>query len=216
MAAASTSHRPVGRPPDVELQERRRAEILDAATAVFSADGFAVAEVQAIAKKTGVGKGTVYRYFPCKEELFLAAVDHGMRKLKVVVDAAVASAQQPMDRIAEGVLAYLTFFDEHSEIVELLVQERAIFRDRKRPTYFVHRDASMGPWQELFRELIRTGVFRDVPVERISDLISDLLYGMMFTNYFAGRKASPADQCNDALDILFHGLLADSKRGSHE
>lgn len=216
MPVASKSNRLVGRPPDAELQERRRAEILDTATAVFAENGFAAADVQEIANKTGVGKGTVYRYFPSKEELFLAAVDHGMRNLKLAVDAAAASAKQPLDRIAEGVLAYLTFFDERPEIVELLVQERANFRDRQRPTYFVHREANMGPWQDLFGELIRSGTFRDIPVDRIGDVISDLLYGMMFTNYFAGRKTSPANQCKDALDILFHGLLADSKRGSHE
>ncbi len=216
MPVASKSNRLVGRPPDAELQERRRAEILDTATAVFSENGFAAADVQEIANKTGVGKGTVYRYFPSKEELFLAAVDHGMRNLKLAVDAAAASAKQPLDRIAEGVLAYLTFFDERPEIVELLVQERANFRDRQRPTYFVHREANMGAWQELYGELIRSGTFRDIPVDRIGDVISDLLYGMMFTNYFAGRKTSPANQCKDALDILFHGLLADSKRGSHE
>ena len=216
MPVASKSNRLVGRPPDAELQERRRAEILDTATAVFSENGFAAADVQEIANKTGVGKGTVYRYFPSKEELFLAAVDHGMRNLKLAVDAAAASAKQPLDRIAEGVLAYLTFFDDRPEIVELLVQERANFRDRQRPTYFVHREANMGAWQELYGELIRSGTFRDIPVDRIGDVISDLLYGMMFTNYFAGRKTSPANQCKDALDILFHGLLADSKRGSHE
>lgn len=216
MPVASKSNRLVGRPPDAELQERRRAEILDTATAVFAENGFAAADVQEIANKTGVGKGTVYRYFPSKEELFLAAVDHGMRNLKLAVDAAAASAKQPLDRIAEGVLAYLTFFDDRPEIVELLVQERANFRDRQRPTYFVHREANMGAWQELYGELIRSGTFRDIPVDRIGDVISDLLYGMMFTNYFAGRKASPANQCKDALDILFHGLLADSKRGSHE
>ena len=216
MPVASKSNRLVGRPPDAELQERRRAEILDTATAVFAENGFAAADVQEIANKTGVGKGTVYRYFPSKEELFLAAVDHGMRNLKLAVDAAAASAKQPLDRIAEGVLAYLTFFDDRPEIVELLVQERANFRDRQRPTYFVHREANMGAWQELYGELIRSGTFRDIPVDRIGDVISDLLYGMMFTNYFAGRKTSPANQCKDALDILFHGLLADSKRGSHE
>lgn len=213
---ASRLVRSVGRPADIELQERRRGQILDAATSVFAAQGFATAEVQEIADRTGVGKGTIYRYFPSKEELFLAAVDHGMRNLKVAVDAAAASAKQPLDRISEGILAYLTFFDQRPEIVELLVQERAYFRDRKRPTYFVHREANLGPWQALFQELIRSGTFRDVAVNRITDVISDLLYGMMFTNYFAGRKTSPANQCNDALDILFRGLLADSTRGIHE
>lgn len=216
MPLASKSSRPVGRPPDAELQERRRAEILDAATAVFSKHGFAAADVQEIADKTGVGKGTIYRYFPNKEGLFLAAVDHGMRNLRSAVDAAVATATQPLEQIAEGVRAYLTFFDEHPEIVELLVHERAHFRDRKTPTYFVHRDANMGPWQDLFRELISAGTVRELPVEQIVEVISDLLYGTMFTNHFAGRKKSPRRQCEAVLNILFHGLLTGNTRGSHE
>lgn len=216
MKVASKSNRPVGRPPDARLQERRRAEILGAATTVFAERGFAAADVQDVADKTGVGKGTVYRYFPSKEELFLAAVDHGMRNLKTAVDDAAAKSKKPLEQIAEGVLAYLKFFDEHPEIVELLVHERALFRDRKTPTYFVHRQANMGPWQDLFRELIRSGTVRDLPVERITEVISDLLYGTMFTNYFTGRKKSRARQCSDVLDILFRGLLTEAQRGSHE
>ena len=216
MPVASKSHRPVGRPPDAELQERRRAEILDAATAVFAEHGFAAADVQEIADKTGVGKGTVYRYFPSKEELFLAAVDHGMRRLKATVDAAIVGVERPLERIAKGVRAYLAFFDANPEVVELLIHERAQFRDRTKPTYFVHRDANMGPWQALFRELIQNGIVRDIPVERITDIVSDMLYGTMFTNHFAGRKKSPAHQCEDVLDILFRGLLTDTQRGTHE
>lgn len=211
MPVATKSSRPVGRPPDADLPERRRAEILDAATAVFSEHGFAAADVQEIADKTRVGKGTVYRYFPSKEELFLAAVDHGMRRLKTAVDAAVADARQPLERIVEGVRAYLTFFDKHPEIVELLVHERAHFRDRKTPTYYVHREANIGPWQDLFRDLIRAGIVRELPVEQIVEVISDLLYGTMFTNHFAGRKKSPGRQCEDVIDILFRGLLTDTK-----
>jgi len=216
MPVASKRHRPVVRPPDAELQERRRAEILDAATVVFAQHGFGAADVQEIADKTGVGKGTVYRYFPSKEELFLAAVDHGMRRLKTAVDAAIADVRLPLERIAEGVRAYLTFFDANPEIVELLIHERAQFRDRSKPTYFVHRDANMGPWQALFCELIQNGTVRDIPVERITDFVSDLLYGTMFTNHFAGRKKSPAHQCEDVLDMLFRGLLNKNSRGSNE
>lgn len=218
MPLASASARPAGRPPDTDLKERRRAEILDAATTVFAEQGFAVADVQEVADKAGVGKGTVYRYFPSKEELFLAAVDHGMRSLKRAVDAAATVAGCPLERIAQGVRAYLTFFDENPDIVELLIHERAHFRDRKTPTYFVHREANMAPWQALFRDLIRAGTLRDLPVEQITEVVSDLLYGTMFTNYFAGRKKTLASQCETLLDILFRGLLTETKtkRGSNE
>jgi AcrR family transcriptional regulator len=211
--ALAEKTRTVGRPADTELQERRRSQILDAATVVFAERSFAEADVQEIADKIGVGKGTIYRYFPSKEELFLAAVDHGMRNLKKAVDCAADASKLPLERIASGVLAYLTFFDQHPEIVELLVQERAHFRDRKKPTYFIHREANLGPWRDLFRDLIRAGVVRDLPVEHITETISDLLYGMMFTNYFSGRKDTPAAQCQQALEILFRGILIESQGG---
>lgn len=74
----------------------------------------------------------------------------------------------------------------------------------------------MGPWQALFRDLIRAGTVRDLPVEQITEVVSDVLYGTMFTNYFAGRKKTLASQSEALLDILFRGLLTDAKRGSHE
>lgn len=215
MNATSSGPRPLGRPPDADLQVRRRAEILDAATAVFSLHGFAAADVQEVAGRTGVGKGTVYRYFPSKEKLFLAAVDHGMRRLRMAVDAAVDGVAPPLSRVAAGVRAYLTFFDENPEIVELLIHERAHFRDRTKPTYFVHRDANMAPWQALFCDLIRDGVVRDIPVDRIIDFISDVVYGTMFTNYFAGRKATLSSQAENILDLVFRGLFVRGEDPPH-
>ena len=47
-----------------------------------------------------------------------------------------------------------------------------------------------------------------MPVERITDVVRDLLYGTMFTNYFAGSTRSVDDQAEDILDIVFHGILS--------
>ena len=88
--------------------------------------------------------------------------------------------------------------------------------DRARPTYFVHRDANIGPWKSLFRELIEDGIVRDIPVERITDFVSDIVYGRMFTNYFAGRTATLGSQCENILDIVLQGLLVRSEDLPHE
>jgi hypothetical protein len=62
--------------------------------------------------------------------------------------------------------------------------------------------------------MIAEGTIREVPVERITDVVSDLLYGTIFTNHFAARQKSLTSQCEDVIDILFRGLLADKKRAS--
>lgn len=200
-----------GRPIDAGLLERRRAEILDAAARLFAEHGFADTDLQALADLLQVGKGTIYRYFPSKNELFLATVDRVMRRLRDHVDAAIAEVKDPLEHVARAIHAYLDFFAAHPEFVELLIQERAQFKDRKRPTYFEHRDASIGEWQERLRGLIAVGRVRDVPVERITDVISDLVYGTMFTNYFTGQR-QPADlQARHILDIVFHGILTETE-----
>ncbi|HYW27790.1 MAG TPA: TetR family transcriptional regulator [Terriglobales bacterium] len=53
---------------------RNRSRVLEAAIAAFAAEGLAV-PVHEIARRAGVGTGTVSRHFPTKELLFAAIVD---------------------------------------------------------------------------------------------------------------------------------------------
>jgi AcrR family transcriptional regulator len=191
---------------------RRRDQVLSTATRLFAEHGYSDTDMQLLADTLGVGKGTIYRYFPSKQDLFLSAVDHGMRLLRQRVDESIAGIEDPFDRVARAVRAYLAFFADHPEHVELLIQERAQFKDRKKPTYFEHRDAQAERWRSLYRQMIDAGRLRDVPVERIRGVLGDLVYGTMFTNYFTGRRRSPDEQANDILDIVFHGILSGPER----
>jgi AcrR family transcriptional regulator len=196
-----------GRPKDAALTLRRREQILGAAAKVFARHGFADADVQLVADAIGVGKGTVYRYFPTKRELFLAAVDRGVRRLGEHVREAARHHADPLDRITAAIHAYLAFFDRHPELVELFIQERAASDRRTKSTYFRHHDANIGRWQDLLRELISAGRVRDVPIERICDVLGDLMYGSLFTNYFAGRRKSFEAQARDMIDVVYSGIL---------
>ncbi|HEY9787096.1 MAG TPA: TetR/AcrR family transcriptional regulator [Candidatus Obscuribacterales bacterium] len=200
--------KPVGRPKDENLTARRRAEILEAAAGFFAQYGYATADLALLADELGVAKGTLYRYFPSKQDLFLATVDHCMYCLHDEIQAATQGVTEPLERVAVAIRTYFSYFDAHPNVVELFIQERAVFKDRKKPTYFAHREANVGPWRDLFRGLIAEGRLRDVPVETITDVLSNLVYGTMFTNYFAGRRKSLKEQTEELLDIIFNGLTA--------
>ena len=159
MVKTAVNRKP-GRPANREIRMRRQEEILDAAAKLFAKRGYSEANTQQLADVLHVGKGTIYRYFPTKRELFLAAADRMMQQ----------------------------------------------------PTYFAYRDANVERHREHIRALIGRGRLRDVPEDRIGDVIGDLLYGTMFTNYFAGRSRSPREQADDILDIVFHGVLSDAER----
>src|SRR5262245_56845092 len=111
------------RPAAEALWASRREQILIAAAKLFAQHGYADTDTQLLADELGVGKGTLYRYFSSKRELFLAAVDRVIRALIGQVDDAVAAIPDPLEKVATAVRTYLTFFAEHPEFVELLMQE---------------------------------------------------------------------------------------------
>jgi AcrR family transcriptional regulator len=204
--------RPI-RPPQAGREPRVRPEdILDAATDLFAEFGYSDAVTNDLMEKLGIGKGTIYRHYPSKRDLFLAAVDRVMKRQREFIDQAIAPVEDPIDRIEEGTRAFLAFFADHPKYVELLIQERALFRDRKTPTYFEHRERNKLRWHELYRKLIAEGRIRDMPVERITTVFLDLAYGTIFTNHFSGRCRSTGEQARDILDVLFRGILGESER----
>jgi AcrR family transcriptional regulator len=201
-----------GRPPRPELVASRCEQILDAATRLFAAVGYHQTDLQKLADGLQLGKGTIYRYFASKEALFLAAVDRVMVRLRERIDEVREQPLDPLERISRAMQAYLAFFDSHPEFVELLILERAVFRDRKKPTYFEHRERNVGTWRALYQQLIDAGRVRPIPPETISDAISSTLYGAMFTNFFAGRHKSLEIQAAELVDVLFRGILSDDER----
>src|SRR5690606_41345551 len=61
-------------PPRQRRKQARPGELLDAALALFVEKGFAATRVDEVAARAGVSKGTLFLYFPSKEELFKAVV----------------------------------------------------------------------------------------------------------------------------------------------
>ena len=192
--------------------EARREEILRTATELFAEQGFTDAMTQELADRLGVGKGTIYRYFPSKRELLLAAADRVMRKLADEVEADVAGLEDGLERFSRSILSFLTFFANHPEYVELLIQERAQFKDRVRPTYMEHRLVAGERWKKVYGELTAAGRLRGLPPQQISDVVGNLIYGTMFNNYFAGSAKPVAEQARDIVEVVFRGILSDSER----
>src|SRR3954454_9367506 len=102
-----------------EANLARREEILETATELFAEHGFTDGVTQLLADRLGVGKGTIYRHFRSKQELFLATADRAMRQLNARVDESLRHVDDPLEKIACAVRAHLEFIAEHHEFVEL-------------------------------------------------------------------------------------------------
>jgi AcrR family transcriptional regulator len=202
-----------GRRKDPELEGRRKAQILDVAARVFATYGFANTQVQTIANHLGVGNGTVYRYFPTKDQLFLAAVERGLKELEAEMDRILESPRDPLELIAEAIRGYFGFFRRRPEMAELFIQERAAFPQHHRPLYFAQQGGEHADKHtSFFRRLMETGRVRPIPPDRLFSVVGDLLYGTIIANLLSGRPADPDVQARDVLDVILNGMLIDDGR----
>lgn len=211
------AHHP-GRPRDADLAEHRRTEILAQATRIFGERGFRHTDVEMIAAAAAVSKGTVYRYFPTKEQLFLNTVDNAMQWLQERLDLAMRQADMFEDGLDKpmyaAIEAHLSFFDEHPEVVELLIQERAEFKDRTEPSLQVYLNRNRPAWKTQGDTLREQGRLRNIGSETMHDFMVQLIYGTIFVNYFKGRQASVQQQARSMTEIVLWGVLSDAERAA--
>lgn len=86
-----------------EIRETRRAAIMQATLEEFCAVGYDGARMDRIARRAGIGKSTVYEYFPSKLELVTAVVDWIIEKIKSKLGE-IFSADRPLRETIEDYL----------------------------------------------------------------------------------------------------------------
>lgn len=201
-----------GRPPNEELQTHRRVEILDCAIKLFAERGFADADTQELANRLAIAKGTIYRYFPSKQDLFFAAVERGTQQLREWIAERAPLVEDGLAMMAKATEAALEFFELKPEIVELIVLERAHFKKRQ-STFFARTDPDFEcHWHTVLGRLMETGRLKSMPATKLMDLLGDMIFGTMFSNYFSGRPSDFREQAKAIVDVVFLGVLTDSER----
>src|SRR5262245_24140100 len=78
--------------------ERSRKKILDSARAIFFDQGFERANLDDVARRAGLAKGTIYRYFDSKAELYVEVLvqnaDTFLERMQRVVDSRDTPSEQ--------------------------------------------------------------------------------------------------------------------------
>ena len=201
-----------GRMPAAERCE----QILSAAVQVFSEQGFRCTEVQQIADLAGVGKGTIYRFYPTKDELFQAAVEDVMQRLTAQVDNAVCAIDDPLEHLRAGFKAYMAFFQAHPQAIELFVHESAEFRRVGQPRYFAYSDMRRQAWIDVYQQLIDSGRCRVNDPQQMLDVIGNLAYGSVLVNRISGRNESLDAIADQLLDMILYGVMKPASEAARD
>ena len=186
--------------------DKKKAEILQAASDVFARKAFHEVRTDEIADKAGVGKGTLYRYFPTKDDLFYASVLAGFDEVDQVLESLRTRDVPPSETVALLAHEVLRIFWSrpsfnmvlHRDVRRFRVRERELNRRREGLVRFVRETVARGEARGDFRPVdpriaaeMFLGMVRGVILHRnASDTPAELVKALTetFVNGISRRK----------------------------
>lgn len=164
-----------GRPRNPALEQK----ILATALQALAQRGYAGTSVEAVAAAAGVGKTTIYRRFPSKEDLIAAALE------------GLAAAVEPADT-GSTVTDLTAYLDRLHETVlkgpGIPVFAALLVEGHRRPRLLERlHERLVGRRRDLFRSLLRRGVERgEVRADAHLDAAADAIFGAFFARHLIG------------------------------
>ncbi len=198
-------------------KDARPGELLDAALDLFVEKGFAATRAEEVAARAGVSKGTLFLYFPSKEELFKAVVQENLSVRFVEWNAEYdnfAGSTSDMLRYCLQVWWTRVGATRASGITKLILSEAHNFPEI---TAFYQAEV-IRPAGVLIRRILQRGIdsgeFRDIDVDyAIYTISSAIIFLVMWKHSMGacvpeGTQLVPEDYIASQVDIILNGLRA--------
>lgn len=175
-------------------KDARPGEILSAALDVFAERGFAAAKLDEVAARAGVSKGTLYLYFPSKEELFRSVVRGLFLPNVAAAERRIAEHTGSAAELLRGLV--LTFGRVIAEsklgaIPKLVAAEAANFPDLAKFYYEEVIKRGMRAMSVLLQRGVDAGEFRPVPVEQFLPMMFGPLLVLVIWKHSLERAGVP-------------------------
>lgn len=203
-------------------KEARPGELLDAALQLFVEKGFASTRVEEVAARAGVSKGTLFLYFPSKEELFKAVVRENIagrftewnEELQQFSGDSAALVRYCMhswwERIGNSAA---------SGITKLVMSEAGMFPE----IAAFYQQEVIAPGHDLLRRILQRGIdrgeFRPLQLEHaVYSLIAPMIFLLMWKHSMApccppSGQIDPIGFLDSQVDLLLNGMLRAGQSG---
>lgn len=199
-------------------KDARPSELLDAALALFVEKGFSATRSEEVAARAGVSKGTLYLYFPSKEDLLKAVIRHTLmadlaRGAERLAQAPGATSEALVELMTEW---WSSVIDSPSSAVFKLV----ITEVRNFPEIgdFYQREV-IEPGHQLIGGMVQRGIdrgeFRAVDVDSVVHSIVLPMVMLCLHKHSMGacgfadlQLTRPASFIRQHMDLVLNGLRA--------
>jgi AcrR family transcriptional regulator len=160
-----------------QKKTEKRAAILEAAHAEFTARRFDEVKLDDVAARAGVGKGTLYLYFTCKEDLFVQMAVDGVAEMADRIREIAGMDDSFHDRFFRFGREVGVFIEKRSVMFRLMHQ---ISSETVRQQFLSHHKQLVKSARALIRKGVEEGVLRND--FSVTDLHCLLIGPLLFRN----------------------------------
>ncbi len=197
-------------------KEARPQELLDAALELFVEKGFAATRSDEVAVRAGVSKGTLYLYYPSKEELLKAVIQQNLGQIIAQGGGIVDEFEGPTAELLSMLMNL--WWDRVGNtpaggIHKIMMSEVRNFPEIAQ----FYRDEIIKPATDLLARTLQRGIdrgeFRDLPVVEVTQaLFAPLIFMALHKHSFGACPAEGiAMNCDSVIDthidLMLNGLL---------
>ncbi len=205
-----------GTGPRQRRKQARPQELLDAALAQFVEKGYAATRTDDVAQAAGVSKGTLYLYYPSKQELFKAVVRHNLGSLIAAGEELAGSFEGSSSDLLRKLLH--TWWERVGNtgaagIHKIILAEVRLFPELAQ----FYTDEVIIPADRLFSGCVARGVarrdFRALPLHQEAHALMALpIFKALHRHSFGacpvhgGVDVDPCAMLDTHLDLILRGL----------
>ena len=197
--------------PRRDWRQERRQKILAAAAELFGANPYDSVQMRDVAARAEVGKPTLYRYFPSKEELFLEVFKSGLDRLDSEVAAILKDREQPVRSLERLLEALLNALGGQVAALRMLTDDQSAVMRRWRNEFRRRRRPFVEAARTILEQGIASGEFRAVDLEAVPSMLIGIVRGGLI-----GTDRLPRERFAAAMiDLVVHALSARSQTAAH-
>ncbi|MCL4505783.1 MAG: TetR/AcrR family transcriptional regulator [Chloroflexi bacterium] len=189
--------------------ERTRAEIIQAAHALFLEKGYSGASMRQIAGRAGIALSGIYNHFAGKEDIFAAVFEERHPYLQVLPFLDTAQGENIEDVLRDLARRMVDVLNERPDFLNLLFIEMIEFKGSHLPAFTEKMLPRLSTFVTRFEAIQAREKLRPVPIIMVLRAFLGMFISYAISEHLMGvvPREYKADSLSYFIDIFLHGVI---------
>jgi NAD(P)-dependent dehydrogenase (short-subunit alcohol dehydrogenase family)/AcrR family transcriptional regulator len=192
-----------------QLVQKRRGQIVVAATKLFSEKGFHKTTIAELANEAGLSYGNIYDYIGSKEDIFSLIHDYAASSAMAALLSSIRNVSSPIEKLRRIIRAEFNLMDNLSDSILLLYQESHILSKPYLHKVLTKEREHLNLIEQTIEECIQAGQLTKCNVRLAANLIKSMIDSWVIKRWDLRGFADRLETERAILELIFHGISSE-------